>query len=100
MFGCRNHMLVLGDFGARAKKVTIFRSTADDEDYGPIDFDQSETKEIELRRLYRILKSELLKIRARCEDQVGRRYTGEVELGPSTRAIRVFKTVPVEGARS
>ena len=96
VFDWRNYVLVLANTGGQAKRVTISESTASQEKYGPFDIDSLETNEIGLRHFYRILNSKVLKVRARCEDQDGRRYTGEVELGPNTKAIRVFKLVPSE----
>jgi hypothetical protein len=90
-FDFRNYMLMFGNTGGDARKVKISLSTAGDEWYGPFDIDEMETKELEVRHMYRILKSAAFKVSVRCEDREGRKYAGEVEVKPNSRSIRVFK---------
>jgi hypothetical protein len=95
VFDWRNCLLVVANTGGKAKHLIVSLSTADKESYGPFDIDAMETKEINLRHLYRILNTEVLKVTAKCEDQDARKYTGKVELRPNAKTIRVFKLAPV-----
>ena len=90
VFDWRNCMLVLANTGGAAKKVTLSLSTADKETYGPIDINALENTEIELRHLYRILNTKNLKVVAKCEDAEGRQYSGEIEIEPNTKSVRIF----------
>ena len=95
VFDWRSYVLVFTNLGGTARRVTISVSTAEGERYGPFDVDARETKEVELRHFRRILRSGVLNVRARCEDEEGKKYVGDVELRPNTKAVRVFKLVPV-----
>ncbi len=90
VFDWRNYELVLANVGGNARNVTISVSPTGKEKYGPFDINSMETTEFRLRHLYQILNSRTLKITARCEDDDGRRYTGEAELEVGSKAVRLF----------
>jgi len=59
--------------------------------YGPFDINTLETREVELYHFNKIRNTKVLKIEVKCEDEDGRKYTGEVELSPGSKAVRIFK---------
>jgi hypothetical protein len=96
LFDFRSYALLLSNTGGAARKVKISLSTDSGEWYGPFDVDGMETKELEVRHVHRILKSKAFKIAIRCEDGEGRKYAGEVEAKPNSKAARAFKLEAAE----
>ncbi|MCL5672633.1 MAG: hypothetical protein JRN56_07075 [Nitrososphaerota archaeon] len=94
MFDWRNCELMLANTGGSAKKVVLALPGNESGSYGPLDIGALETTTVPLRGVS--VGEAALKVRVSCEDEDGRGYSGEVELEPNSKGVRIVGLSPAE----